>query len=111
MESLTNQAIPRITSTDLKIGVQTAVREVTMPEVIEAKPVMNAIPDTRQDNRLLEQTPPQTRSHSPDRILVPRPHAKYVQKSFERHETLRNGLKVCLNGKRLDIPDVVAIAK
>jgi hypothetical protein len=58
-----------------------------------------------------EPTPPQTRVQSPARSATSRPHVDFVRKTFERFNALQSGSAVLLDGKSLQIPDVVAVAK
>jgi hypothetical protein len=56
-------------------------------------------------------TPPQTRVHSPARSATRRTHVEFVKAATEKFSHLRNGDQVVLDGKSLQIADVVAVAK
>lgn len=56
-------------------------------------------------------TPPQTRVHSPARAITRRPHVEFVKAATEKFSRLRDGDQVVLDGKSLQIADVVAVAK
>jgi len=56
-------------------------------------------------------TPPQTRVHSPARSVTRRTHVEFVKAATEKFSHLRNGDQVVLDGKSLQIADVVAVAK
>ena len=99
-------------SINLKVMFTSSATEVAEEEVREER-----ANEPRGDRKCHEArvqqelTPPQTRVHSPSRYAPAKAHLNLVRSSFDHFSLRKSGHDVVLDGKSLQIVDVVAVAK
>lgn len=113
MEDISNQPtiLHTMNRTTQKPGMMANVHEVATSD-IEMEQRLEVVSKPAYEMRSRQEpTPPHTRSQSPMPSVVGRLHTRAVKASFDRMSALKSGAEVMLNGKSLEIADVVAVAK